>query len=82
MPATQCSRLSRQYLEQQRLLLGEAKFNQEYMCSFLDNSINPFSWDMLQNAMGGANVHTGSVQAPAETFRLFWGYNASGYKRF
>ena len=35
-PATQCPRISAEFLEEERRELGEWWFNQEYMCIFMD----------------------------------------------
>ncbi len=36
VPATECRRISREFLEEARESLGERKFRQEYLCEFLD----------------------------------------------
>jgi hypothetical protein len=51
IPATQCPRISKQYLENERMRHGERIFNQEYMCEFAPNEYRIFSRDLLEAAI-------------------------------
>ena len=42
VPATECSRISKEFLEEARIDLGEARFRQEYMCEFIQNQRSVF----------------------------------------
>ncbi len=43
VPADQCPRISRSFLAEERLALGEWKFEQEYFCKFLEDAWQIFS---------------------------------------
>ena len=49
--ATECGRIGRGFLEEERGTLGAAWFAQEYQCSFLDNGAGMFGWDLLEAAL-------------------------------
>ena len=49
--ATECERIGRDFLEEERNALGSAWFSQEYQCSFLDNGTSMFGWDLLERAL-------------------------------
>jgi hypothetical protein len=51
--ATDCPRLSRPYLREERAVLGERDFRQEYMCSFEDEPGQVFQPDVLKRAVKG-----------------------------
>lgn len=42
VPATDCSRISPKFLEEERRTMGDWWFRQEYMCEFLDAESQPF----------------------------------------
>jgi hypothetical protein len=48
--ADQCSRISQDILEEERLALGEWWFQQEYFCIFSDNLTSVFRWEDIQRA--------------------------------
>ena len=48
--ATDCSRISEKFLEEQRKELGELMFKQEYMTEFIDNCNQLFSSDLIEKA--------------------------------
>jgi hypothetical protein len=50
-PATECSRISAGFLEDERRQLGEIWFRQEYMCEFVDNGQHMFDRDVVMGAM-------------------------------
>ena len=51
--ATECPRISRQFLDQERLSLGDWAFRQEYLCEFMDNRAALFTQDLLSRALSG-----------------------------
>lgn len=51
--ADQCTRISRDFLEMERLSLGERWFNQEYMCSFEDTIDAVFLQEHIDAAFAG-----------------------------
>ncbi|MGE5445996.1 MAG: terminase large subunit domain-containing protein [Ignavibacteriales bacterium] len=51
VPATECPRISPEFLEQERGSLGEWWFNQEYMCEFMETLDNLFGYDLINKAV-------------------------------
>jgi len=49
--ATECARIGRDFLEEERRELGMAWFRQEYMCEFVDGSAGVFDRDLIEAAM-------------------------------
>jgi hypothetical protein len=49
--ADQCSRISAEFLAEERRALGERWYRQEYLCSFEDAIDAVFSWADIQAAM-------------------------------
>ena len=37
VPGTECPRIPKDFLEEERMAMGAAWFEQEYMCGFVDN---------------------------------------------
>jgi hypothetical protein len=50
VPATQCPRISRAFLEEERRTMGEWWFAQEYECKFLDAETQPFRREDVDRA--------------------------------
>ncbi len=50
-PATECARISREFLEEQRRAMGDAWFRQEHMCEFVDDDRQMFGRDVLMGAL-------------------------------
>jgi len=48
--ADQCPRISREYLKEQRLSLGQRKFEQEFLCRFVEVKDQVFSADQVHAA--------------------------------
>lgn len=48
--ATQCPRMTLEELEKQKISMGDMFFRQEYMCEFVDNIMQTFSYDCIQRA--------------------------------
>ena len=53
VPATECPRISKQYLEEERAELG-LWFRQEYMCEFVDNDASVFDRGLIEAALDGS----------------------------
>jgi hypothetical protein len=51
VPATQCPRISRKFLEQERASMGEWWFRQEYLCEFVDVSVGVFDRELVEAAL-------------------------------
>ena len=51
IPATECSRISPDFLEQERHALGEWWFQQEYMCEFVEAEDQFFNHDEIMEAL-------------------------------
>jgi hypothetical protein len=49
--ASECSRISREYLEQELAFHGPLKFSQEYECQFVDTELSVFSTQLIQQAL-------------------------------
>jgi hypothetical protein len=52
VPATECGRISKKFLEEERATLGDRTFRQEYLCEFLDVDDAVFSRKLAEEAMG------------------------------
>jgi len=50
VPATECSRISEKFLEEERRQMGEIWFRQEYMCEFVDSGESMFDRDVVMRA--------------------------------
>ncbi len=51
VPATECPRISRSFLEEERAAMGERWFRQEYLCEFVDTASTVFGRDLVEGAM-------------------------------
>ena len=51
IPATECSRITPEFLEQERNSLGEWWFQQEYQCKFVENEDQIFNHDEIMEAI-------------------------------
>jgi hypothetical protein len=49
--ATECPRISPEFLEEERRSLGDWWFSQEYMCEFMETLDNLFSYDLINKAV-------------------------------
>jgi hypothetical protein len=49
--ATDCPRISKEFLDDEREALGELKFAQEYLCQFIDADTSVFNSDLIQQAL-------------------------------
>src|SRR6202521_3205963 len=49
--ATECGRISGEFLERQRRKMGAAWFGQEFLCEFVDNGSRVFSRDVVERAV-------------------------------
>jgi hypothetical protein len=51
IPATQCPRITREFLEQERNSLGEWWYQQEYLCKFVENENQLFNHDEIMETI-------------------------------
>jgi hypothetical protein len=51
VPATQCPRISKHFLDEELKATGSTSFRQEYLCEFAENSRRMFNRDLLQAAL-------------------------------
>jgi hypothetical protein len=51
VPATKCPRISRSFLKEERSILGEHCFRQEYLCEFEDSEDQIFGRDVVERAI-------------------------------
>ena len=51
VPATECPRIPKDFLEEERKAMGTAWFEQEYMCGFVDNGMSMFGRDLVEAAL-------------------------------
>ena len=49
-PATECTRISKRFLDEERAELGERWFRQEYLCEFLETDAQIFREDFIERA--------------------------------
>ena len=50
-PATECPRIRKSFLEEERRVMGERCFRQEYLCEFEDAASSVFSRDLVERAI-------------------------------
>jgi len=48
---TECSRIGAEFLDQERRVMGEAKFSQEYLCEFVGNELGYFDRETVEAAI-------------------------------
>ena len=51
VPATECPRISREFLEEERARMGERWFKQEYLCDFVDVNDGVFDRELVEAAL-------------------------------
>jgi hypothetical protein len=51
VPATDCPRIPREFLEEERAQMGGLWFRQEYLCEFVDSGAGVFQRDLVENAL-------------------------------
>jgi hypothetical protein len=51
VPATECPRISREFLEGERASMGERWFGQEYLCEFVDVNDGVFDRELIEAAL-------------------------------
>ncbi len=51
VPGTECPRIPTDFLEEERMAMGAAWFEQEYMCGFVDNGMSVFGRDAVEAAL-------------------------------
>jgi hypothetical protein len=51
VPATECERISKEFLEEQRSVMGMDLFRQEHMCEFVGSGMGTFDRDLVEAAL-------------------------------
>jgi hypothetical protein len=51
VPATECPRISKNFLQEERAVMGEAWFQQEHMCEFVDSDPGLFDRELVEAAL-------------------------------
>jgi hypothetical protein len=51
VPATECPRIPKRFLEEQRGVMGKAWFQQEHMCEFVDGTVGVFDRAVVERAL-------------------------------
>ena len=51
MPATECPRHSKEFLEEQRRKMGSRRFRQEFLCEFVDDGESLFPRDVIERSI-------------------------------
>ncbi len=51
VPATECTRIDQEFLEEERGVLGAAVFEREYMCGFMDGGAGVFDRGLVEAAL-------------------------------
>ena len=51
VPATECPRIAKSFLEEERENLGDRWFRQEYLCEFVDSTSGVFGRDLVERAI-------------------------------
>jgi hypothetical protein len=51
VPATECERISKEFLEEQRSVMGMDWFQQEHMCEFIGSGCGVFDRDLIEAAL-------------------------------
>jgi hypothetical protein len=51
VPATECGRISKEFLEEERRAIGPQWFAQEYLAEFVDNGAAVFGRDLVEAAV-------------------------------
>ena len=51
VPATQCARIPKAFLEEERAVMGDWWFRQEYLCEFVDTDEGLFSRELVESAL-------------------------------
>jgi len=54
VPATDCPRITAEFLQQERVAMSEWRFRQEYMCEFVETIDQIFSYDVIRAAFDPA----------------------------
>ena len=53
VPATECDRIPKDFLEAERASKGDALFRREFMCEFVDRGAGVFDRDLIERALTG-----------------------------
>ena len=52
MPATECSRISSAFLEEEHRVMGDLWFASEYLCQFVNNITSALAETLIERAFG------------------------------
>lgn len=63
VPATDCQRISAEFLKSERRALGDLWYRQEYLCEFLDGVNSLFNYDAIMAALD-ASIEPLSIELP------------------
>ena len=73
--ATDCPRISKEFLEEERGCMGEVWFAQEYLCEFVENGRNLFGREVIEDSIDGdVEVLRLDVRAPLKGFEARRGH--------
>lgn len=64
VPATDCSRISKDFIEKRRRDMSKRAFEQEIMCEFRDHNEQVFTEDMIEAAFSSDDVQPLNLEAP------------------
>ena len=56
VPAAECERISKQFLEDERTAMGEIWFAQEYLCEFVDDGSGWFGMEAVEQALADEEI--------------------------
>jgi hypothetical protein len=51
VPATECPRISRAFLKEERMAMGAVWFRQEYLCEFVESEGGVFNRELIEAAL-------------------------------
>jgi Terminase large subunit, T4likevirus-type, N-terminal len=60
-PATECPRIPREFLEEERAQMGGLWFRQEYLCEFVDNGTGVFERELVEKALDNTITPLGDL---------------------
>jgi hypothetical protein len=51
VPATECARIPKKFLREERGVMGDVWFRQEHLCEFVDSGAGMFDRDVIEAAL-------------------------------
>lgn len=73
VPATECPRISAEFLAEEAVALGEWWYQQEYCCEFMDSEDSVFSHDAVMGALRGDILPLFPDLVPVASEGMLWG---------